>query len=443
MARRDITPPLDIYARNWGAAQHDMAQSVHRPLTLTVLTMATNEAEAEPLALVSLDLGWWRSAAEEKILRETLRKAGIAEGRGILALSHTHAGPVFSPALAGQPGGQRIPEYLHYVCRQIREALAEALLMAVPGVWESATGTCPLAQNRDMRDPQAPRYIVGWNPEATADQTLMVGRVSDAGGRCLATLVNYACHPTILAWENTALSPDFVGAMREIIELETEAPCLFLQGASGELAPRHQYVSDPEIADRAGRCLGHAALSVLHHLPSPGCELAFDGVVESGAPLAVWKERTRTELPEQMAVRRRDLDLLIREDLPSAETLKNDLASCGDHALQERLHRKLLIRQSVGDQPTYPVSLLLWRLGEILVVAIPNEAYSAIQQDVRKIAGALPVFFITLANGGCGYLVPEKAYDEDLYAMWQSPFARGSWEKCRDGLGEEIRRLAQ
>ena len=35
VARRDVTPPVGIYSRSWGAATHDVAEGVHRPLTAT------------------------------------------------------------------------------------------------------------------------------------------------------------------------------------------------------------------------------------------------------------------------------------------------------------------------------------------------------------------------------------------------------------------------
>src|SRR6185503_5155147 len=103
------------------------------------------------------------------------------------------------------------------------------------------------------------------NPAVKADDTLVVGRITaDDDGRVLGTLVNYACHPTTLAWENRLISPDYVGAMREVVEAHTGGgPCLFLQGASGELAPAHQYVGDTAVADRHGRRLGFSALAAL------------------------------------------------------------------------------------------------------------------------------------------------------------------------------------
>jgi len=51
VAREDITPPVGIYCRNWGAAKHDAAEGVHRPLTLTALTLQPDR-QTKPLVLV-------------------------------------------------------------------------------------------------------------------------------------------------------------------------------------------------------------------------------------------------------------------------------------------------------------------------------------------------------------------------------------------------------
>ncbi len=217
VARRDITPSLGIYSRNWGAAKSDVATAIHRPLTLTCLAIQANDGSG-PMAILSLDLGWFRSAEEEKLLIKAVRDAGIAEGRYVMALTHTHAGPVFCPGDAGKPGGEWIHRYLQSLTHNIREAIAEALGNLQPGLLEAATGSCHLATNRDFPDPErnGERLLVGWNPEIEADSTLLIARISNDNGACLATLVNYACHPTILAWDNETISPYFVGAMREI-----------------------------------------------------------------------------------------------------------------------------------------------------------------------------------------------------------------------------------
>ena len=102
-------------------------------------------------------------------------------------------------------------------------------------------------------------------------------------------IVNYACHPTTLAWDSRALSPDYVGAMRETVQTRYPAPCLFLQGASGDLGPRDGFVGDREVADRNGRWLGYAALTALESTLPPERELRYAGGVTSGTTIGVWE----------------------------------------------------------------------------------------------------------------------------------------------------------
>ncbi len=142
--------------------------------------------------------------------------------------------------------------------------------------------------------------------------------------------MNYACHPTTLAWENTLISPDYVGAMREVVEGIPAAPCLFLQGASGDLGPREGYVGDTTVADRNGRQLGFAALSGLEALPPPGTYFEYAGPVVSGAILGTWKhrplsdaERTQNSLWNSQTF---VAPLPYRLELPTVEATRAELA---------------------------------------------------------------------------------------------------------------------
>lgn len=438
VARRDITPPPGIHAKNWGAATHDVATSLHRPFTLTVLTVQ-DLAGGDPFAIVALDLGWWRSKEESEVLAAAVRSHGIRHH--ILTPSHTHAGPIFCPGLAEKPGGRHIRPYLDRLTTAVGEAVAEALEGAQPGLWEVATGHCGLAANRDLPDPDTGRLLVGWNPERAADDTVLVGRLTNEAGGCRATIVNYACHPTILAWENQALSPDYIGSMREVIERETGAPCVFLQGASGELAPRHQYVGDVAVADRAGRELGHAALGVYYGMRTPGTELRFEGSLESGATLALWRERRREAVPENVSVQDVTIPLEIKPDLPSAETLRQQIADCAGPVERERLHRLLFRRLLVGEGNRITQSFALWLLGDLLVVAVPAEVYSGLQIALRTAAAPRAVFVITLANETLGYLSPEDSFAADSYASAVSPYTRGCFEQVLATLLHQIRQL--
>ena len=54
-ARVEVTPPVGIYHRMWGAARHDRATGVHRPLIADVLTLAPLGGDGTPLIRVHLD----------------------------------------------------------------------------------------------------------------------------------------------------------------------------------------------------------------------------------------------------------------------------------------------------------------------------------------------------------------------------------------------------
>ena len=440
VARADITPPVGIFSRSWGAAKHDVAEGIHRPFTATVLSLQARR-EDPPFLLAALDLGWWRTREDEEYVRMPLvRELAKDSSRVIVNLSHTHAGPSICREDRERPGGLLIEDYLAKVRDELLAAARKAVAGAVPAVLEWRYGRCDLASNRDLPDPHRERIVTGLNPAGPADDTLLVGRVSDAKGAIVATLVNYACHPTTLAWESRVLSPDFVGELRETVEKETgRAPCLFLQGNSGELAPRDNYANDTAVADRQGRVLGHAALSALEHMQPPRTRLEFAGVVESGAPLATWKRvpDARSRRLEALQV---DVEFELKP-LPSSAELEREMKAAEDRVQRERLLRKLRVRRLVGEGTRAKVPLWAWRVGDAFLLGQPNEAYSDLQRRLRFLHGDRPLVSMNLCNGSIGYLCPEELHSRDLYQVWQSPVERGSLERLIGAAAEATRRL--
>ncbi|PIU67002.1 MAG: alkaline ceramidase [Armatimonadetes bacterium CG07_land_8_20_14_0_80_59_28] len=445
VAREDITPPVGIYCRNWGAATHDAAEGIHRPLTLNVLSLQ-REPNGTPCVLVEADLGWWRSLETERRFREqVLQELSLNPSRFIFALSHTHSSPPLADPEPEWEGGELLPAFIARVRDATLVAAREALRSAQPATLDWHTGRCSLATNRDLPDPTDPtdstdkRQVCGYSPEVPADDTLVVGRVTDSHGRILATLTNYACHPTTLAWENCLVSPDYVGAMRETLQQHTRAPAMFLQGASGDLAPKYQYVADTSVADAHGRQLAYATLATLEDMDPPNTRLVFDRVVESGAPLAVWK---REPVAANTALRSTNatVDLPLK-DWPSAEELERQRQGCTDRALQERLRRRRDIRRVLGDGKTFALPIHVWQVGDAVLAGNMCECYSWMQQELRHRIPDILVVFMNLVNGSIGYLPPAERYDQDCYQVWQTPFARGSLEALSDAVESTIQHL--
>ena len=447
VARRDITPPVGIYNRNWGAATTDVAEGIHRPLTATALALA-NQAGGLPVLLCSLDLGWWRAQEDEWALRRAVLDAlSLDPARVVIHLIHTHAGPSICREDVDKPGGHFIAPYLDALREAVVGAARDAVEMAqhTPAWLDWAYGRCNLARNRDLIDPQWPeRVVCGFNPDGDADDTVLVGRVAGADGQVLATLVNYACHPTTLAWQNHLISPDYVGAMREVVERHTNgAPCLFLLGAAGELGPAEQYTGDTAVADKNGRVLGYAAVSTLEGMLPPGQQLAYQGVIESGAPLATWQRAPISDgagEAMQLSAVCAEVELALKP-LQTEQEIRAEMDTCRDPVMLERLRRRLRVRRTVGGGPDAHMPLWCWRMGETVLVAQPNEAHQAFQMQLRQRLAPHPVVVINLANGGCGYLPADADFTHDRYQMWQSPFERGSLERLIESSAAELRRL--
>ena len=440
LARADITPPVGVYSRNWGAAKHDVAESIHRPLTLTALALSTHSQDAPSLVLVDVDLGWWKTPSTfAEFQGRVLTELSLDSAQFIFALSHTHAGPPLMKPDDSLPGSELLQAWMTRLVDTTVATVRKASQTMFEATLDWHTGQCALAAMRDLPEPQATshteqpqRYLCGYNPEGAPDQTLVVGRITDQHGTLRGTLVNYACHPTTLAADNTAISPDYVGAMRETIEKFTSAPALFLLGMCGDLAPRYQYVGDTEVADRHGRQLGFAALATLYDMEPAGTSLDYCGVLESGAPLALWEHRPR-QLSGELQAARFEVPLPLK-DWPSADELEQQRLGCKDRAIEERLRRKRDIRRGIGNGTSYDITIYAWRVGDAVLIGSCCEPYSWLQQELRRRFPDHTLICMNLVNGSLGYLPPAPLYDCDVYPVWQTPFERGSLELTLDAF---------
>ncbi|MBU4336697.1 MAG: hypothetical protein KJ548_08990 [Actinobacteria bacterium] len=440
VARQDVTAPIGIRMRNWGYGDCDVATRVHRPLTVTALALAAADG-SDPSVLLTVDLGWWRTTADETRVRgAVLTATGVPADRVLLHLTHTHAGPSICAEDHDLPGGELVEPYLEHLAARAADAAMQALADLRPASMQWVTAHHGLAAVRDLTIDG--RELLAFDPATEADDTLLVGRVTAQDGTAVATLVNYACHPTTLGWANEALSPDYPGAMRAVVEPVTGVPCLFLQGASGDLGPREQYGADTAVADRHGAGLGHAVLGALATLPPPGTGLACTSVVESGAPLGVWEP-----VPTRWATARGSLAALVPveiKELAPIDELEREWADIDPRSRDERLRRARRLRRTYADMdaPVHP--LWVWRFGDVIVVAHPGEAYSALQQNLRARFPQLVVVVLNLTNGpGWVYLPTRQAYSAQRYQSWQTLVRPGSLERLEAAAAAAVEELTR
>jgi hypothetical protein len=465
IARCEVTPPANIYHRMWGAAAHDRATGIHRPLTATALVFRDPESsgpEGEQI-LVALDLCLLWGPEMDALRAEVCRLTALAPEQLTVTFSHTHGAGLMGLERVHLPGGELIPRYLEALARQIAAAVAQARNSVEPVTITYATGCCRLAAHRDFWDEESGQYVCGHNPDGPADDSVLVARVTNSVGRVEATVVNYACHPTTLAWQNTLISPDYVGAMREAVERETKALCVFVQGASGDLGPHEGYVGDTTVADRNGRQLAHAALEALLAMPPPQTSFRYTGPVVSGATLGTWAHEPLGEA-EQVRLRLwrcrrfavplpyrpdRRIPAELEEDRRSWEEQEAAARQAGDEegaarsrALAERATRALTRLASLPPGESFPVPVTLWQTGGAVWVAVEGEHYQYLQLELRRRFPGVAVVVATLANGSrCWYLPTEDVYGKGIYQESVAVLAPGCLERLTAAVGDEIAAL--
>ena len=467
VADGDVTPPVGTYHRMWGAAAHDRSTGVHRPLRQTTLVLAPPESHdvvGECALFIALDHCLFGTPEMENLLDHLTDATGIGRERIVVFFSHTHGAGLLGRDRVELPGGENIPAYLDWLAEHLASSATAALRRVAPATFVYGIGHCGLATNRDYVDEGAGQSVCGYNPDGTADATVLIARITDdAMQRTIGTLVNYACHPTTLAWDNTLISPDYVGAMRDVIERTTEAQCFFVQGASGDVGPREGFVGDVGVADSHGRQLGYAVLSAAEDLPPAGTQFQYRGPVVSGATIGTWDyqrlDERRSHEIGTWSMHRSTVPLPYRSDRLDARQLEqerarwelaerdaraegDDAKAADARAMIERMTRRLTRTASLPPGDSYPYPLRLWRIGDAVWVALDGEHYNVLQRRLREHFPETPLIIGTLANGSSVWYLPDKdSYGKGLYQEDASVLAQGSLETLIGALTTEITNL--
>jgi hypothetical protein len=270
-AMAEITPAIGMPM--WGyAVRHDAPSvGIRDPLFARAVLLDDGN---EKLLIVSLDLGRPPTRDSTARIRERLRAQNIHHI--LLVASHTHHGPVME--LDNIPDAKN--PYTRMVEDRICELAAKAAKDAVPAKLGVAAKISELNRNRHSKRPDDP-----------VDKTLTVVRVETTEGRLIATLVNFAAHPTMLDAKLMEYSAEWPGAMAKRVQEATGAPSLFLQGAAGDLTARPLKPGTPDdFGDAVADEVMTVSKTVTCNIDRPNIgvareEFRFPGLLKVGDPL--------------------------------------------------------------------------------------------------------------------------------------------------------------
>jgi hypothetical protein len=243
-AATDITPPIGYPMWGYAKRHNKPSEAVLDPLQARALVL---DCGPDRLAIVSLDLGRPPTRQSMARIRARVRtEAGI--DHVCIAATHTHHGPVIET--------DTWPDPAHSYVRELESRIADIIHKASQAAQpvRIAIGDREIAANRNRQSKR---------PDAPVDRQLLVIRLETPDGKPIATIVNYAAHPTLEDEKVLRFSADYPGALAREIEQTAHAPCLFLQGAAGDLSADASRSCGP---GAYGRELAKQALQITEHL---------------------------------------------------------------------------------------------------------------------------------------------------------------------------------
>jgi len=410
-AKADITPGAGIAMGGYGA-RTGMAAGVHDPLHVRTLVLSDGATQLVIAVCDLLGVG----TDVVKLAREIIeRECGIAGSHVLIGATHTHSGPMNLLGRASEG-------YIESTARKIAGSVHEALAARQPVELKlGTTEVTTVSQNR--RHPDGPIERVA--------QILVADPIGNAGPT-VATLVNYACHATVLENDNLLYSADFPGAMAELVEHALGGTAIYLQGAAGDINPvwlRHDF----EETARIGGIVGAAAVRTAHELrPLGGVQrvvnLSWSEDVEvAPAPGVLLRELALAATTTIVSLPRRPLP-------PQAEigaqikTLELELQQVAhdERAVLRRIHPRLsrlrmeYLYAGPEGRPakTDDIEIQVMRLSsEVALVALPGEFLNDIARDICRDAPVPHVLIAGYANGYIGYVPRAEDFPNGGYEV--------------------------
>jgi hypothetical protein len=248
------------------------------------------------------------------------------------------------------------------------------------------------------------------------------------------------------------ISSDWPGQMRAVVEQVTGAPCLFAQGATGDIGPGPLGFSDDHAAMRAvGGQVGAEAAKVFLSIELPAVDHEHHRVQESGAPLGLWKRVPRAE--DQVRVRSKSVQVILPLDdqmpideaegrVAAAQGHLDELRASGapDGEIEsatfvvKRANMTLFRSQEYFGKSETPVDLHLFQIGPVVFAGVEGEPFHATGLAIKAASPFPATWFGGYTGGWAGYVPtaderPRKGYEVDT-----APFA----ESAADALATQV-----
>jgi hypothetical protein len=436
VARAIITPPIGLPLM--GTLRDELSDEVENELTVTALYLTDGKT---PVVIVGCDLIRVSLPMATSVRARVAESSGIPLANVFLNASHTHAVP--APPDWYEYDGELDPavrvaveRYYAVVEDQIVASILTAVRRARPGRYGAAVGTARIGVNRREFLPDGTPAL-GENPDGPVDPDVTVLRFDALDGEPIGVLFHHACHPDVLGPKCRLISPDYVGAAREVVETVAGCPSVFLQGTAGDIDPRSGIVNPPDGVDalrRLGRELGCEVARVLQPINTTRVRdrrVAWPGTLSA---VTGWNHKDVEGPPlRRLAAASRLLDMPLREVPPVAEAERvldeseRELAALSPPTsmLSNRLRArrrvawaKEQLRAASERRPArLPFELQALLIDDVALVACPGELFVEIGLAIKERSVARTTMVSGYTNGLYFYVPTAAAFAQGGYEV--------------------------
>lgn len=397
VASADITPAVGIQLV--GFAGRGPSIGIHDHLHARALAFRDGSSRA---VLIACDLLGLDAAAVADVRRAVTERVDIPSDRITVSCTHTHYGPdayrdTSSPEVAA---------YRSNLVYQLSGAVFEAFQNMRPARIGVGWGSSSIGINRREKLPDG-SIILGQNPNGPIDRELGVVRVDGLDGQPIAVVANFATHPVSQGGRMRLISADYPGRACSLVTELTGVPCLFLQGACGNINSiimEHSHEPPRTLGTR----LGCEIVRVWETIASePVSSLSVASRMVSLPRLNFGSEAAAESVVKSL---REEVETLRAAEEPNEGRI---------YWAETRLRRaeEALAGWRGEPLPAIEVEIQALRVDDFAYVTAPAEVFNQTGSTVKKRSPFAHTFFVGYTNGSIGYIPVPEAYPEGGYEV--------------------------
>lgn len=388
-AREDFSPdkPIRMNSKKTG-------QTVYQPIYVTALSFSQGDTR---VLVLDMDLRQPNGHFLQLVKPQAAQVTGVAEENIVFLTTHNHSYPDIScqddqavidwrtrigiPAIlraavaavadekevTGMVGGKTTTQYINFVRRYLRE----------DGTWSGIATANPS---------KAP--IV--RHESDADPQLRAVRIVRQGGKDVI-LVNYQTHAaSALQQMPEVICADFVGPLRDKLEMEENALVAYIQGACGNTNYVTKIAGEKETAlvnfEKVGQALAEYTRQALKNAQP----MAFDKLQYRSGSLECTVNHTKDHLAP-LAI-----------DIGKEPDPDKKLAMMHAAGIDNRYERSAIIKR-VDMPETEQMEIASLSVGDLAMSFAPVELFDTLGVKLRDASPFAMTFF-------CGYALNYRGY---------------------------------